>query len=173
VTDRANIQTAEPQLTDERLAHLIRLAARGFTRSLQLRLTAHDVTFGQWVFLRIMWEEDGLSQKELSRRANLTEPTTHSALQRLEKLELITRRNLSGNKRRLHAFLTDKGWALRKKLEPLAVEVNDVAVAGLDATQREVLRTALLGMIDNLEEDEAANNRRGLRVPPTRGSGDI
>src|SRR6056297_1470975 len=73
-----------PDLTDERLARLIRTAARGFNRALSIRLSQHDVTFGQWIFLRILWPEDGLSQRELARRAGVTEPTTHSALRRLE-----------------------------------------------------------------------------------------
>ena len=83
----------------ERLAHLTRLAARGFTRSLQLRLDGFDMTFGHWIFLRILWDEDGLTQRVLSERASLTEPTTHNALVKLEKLGYVKRKNLKGNNR--------------------------------------------------------------------------
>lgn len=157
------------KVREERLARLIRLTARAFNRSLTLRLSSSGVTFGQWIFLRILWGEDGLSQRELSERANLTEPTAHTALSRMEELGLINRRNTEGNRRRLHAFLTDKGRALRDVLEPLAVEANDLAVAGLSDDEQQVLRKALSVMIANLERDEADAARRGVKIPPTRG----
>ena len=45
---------------NDRLAHLVRDAARGLTRALQFRLSEHGVSFGHWVFLRILWERDVL-----------------------------------------------------------------------------------------------------------------
>ena len=155
-------------LSDERLARLIRSAARAFNRSLQLRLASHGVSFGQWIFLRILWNEDALSQRELSVRAGLTEPTTHTALARLEAMSLVERRQLPGNRRRQHAFLTPKGRSLRDKLEPLAVEANEKAVVGLDVGEQAALRRALLTMIRNLERDEADAAALGMKVPATR-----
>ncbi len=158
---------------EERIARLIRLAARSFNRSLQLRLTSEGVTFGQWIFLRILWQNDGLSQRELSERAHLTEPTTHTALMRMEELGLITRRKVGSNRRRMHAFLTERGWQLRDMLEPLAVETNELALAGLGAAEVQTLRHALSTIIRNLEQDEKDAARRGLRVPPTRSLASI
>ncbi|MGR3455495.1 MULTISPECIES: MarR family winged helix-turn-helix transcriptional regulator [Pseudooceanicola] len=167
-TSESTPEAATPVLQEERLARLIRLAARAFNRSLTLRLSTEGVTFGQWIFLRILWRENGLSQRELSERAHLTEPTAHTALSRMEELGLITRRNTEGNRRRQHAFLTDRGWRLRDILEPLAVEANELAVEGLTPDEQKVLRKALTVMIANLEQDEVKAARRGLRVPPTR-----
>lgn len=154
---------------EERLARLVRLAARAFNRSLQIRLDTQGVTFGQWIFLRILWKEDGLSQRELSARAHLTEPTAHTALLRMEELGYIVRRNIDGNRRRQHAFLTERGWELRDQLEPLAIEANQIAVKGMTAEEHHILRRALATVIENLEEDEAEAARRGFRVPPTKG----
>jgi hypothetical protein len=53
---------------DDRLAHLLKDAWRGLTRAFQTRLSEHAVLFGHWVFLRILWERDGLTQTELSRK---------------------------------------------------------------------------------------------------------
>lgn len=157
-----------PPYEGERIAHLTRLAARSFSRSLQIRLAEHGIAFGHWVFLRILWQEDGLSQRRLSELANLTEPTTHAALQKLEQLEYIIRRNLPGNRRRLHAFLTEAGRDLRARLEPLAVEVNDVALAGVVEEDQAILRRVLTQIITNLAEDEARAGAEGRKVPPTR-----
>ena len=152
----------------ERLAHIIRLATRGFNRSLQIRLASHHVTFGQWIFLRILWEQDGLTQRELSEEAGLTEPTTHTALQRLEALGFLEKRTLAGNKRKQHVFLTKRGKELRIELEPLAVEVNEVALAGLSSSELDIIRKGMLLILDNLEEDERKAGEEGRKVPPTR-----
>lgn len=157
---------------DERLAHLIRRAARGYSRALQIRLAEHGISFGQWTFLRILWAQDGLSQRELADRAGLTEPTTHTALQRLEGRGLVIRRNLPGNRRRQHVFLTSEGRRLRAVLEPLAIDVNLAATRGLAADEQSLLRRALLGIIANLAHDEAAMLAEGQRMPSTRTTSD-
>lgn len=163
--------THDMQYHAERLARLIRLAARGFNRALQIRLSTEGVLFGHWIFLRILWREDGLSQRELSERAHLTEPTTHSTLLKMEELGYVTRQNMKGNKRRQHAFLTPEGWALRDKLEPMAVDANEIATQGLSDAELATVRRALVSIIDNLSKDEQDAAKRGLRVPPTRGNG--
>ncbi|SFF02624.1 DNA-binding transcriptional regulator, MarR family [Sulfitobacter brevis] len=163
-----DIASEQESYQDERIARLIRLAARSFNRSLQMRLTTEGMTFGQWIFLRILWEHDGLSQRALSEKAHLTEPTTHTALSRMEDLGLIERRKVGSNKRRQHAFLTRKGRELRDRLEPLAIETNDLALAGLSNEEVRVLRHALDVVIRNLEQDEVESASRGVRVPSTR-----
>lgn len=155
---------------DERIAHLVRLCARGFNRSLARRLALHSITFGQWVFLRILWKQEGLTQRDLSEAASLTAPTTHTALARLEKLGIVERRTLGENRRRQHTFLTQKGRDLQAELEPLAIEANEVALNGIPEAQRERLRADLIAILDNLAQDEVEAEARGMKVPPTRSS---
>ena len=94
-----NVKESMTTLQDERVAHLVRLCARGFNRSLSRRLSGHDISFGQWVFLRILWQEEGLAQRQLSERANLTEPTVHTALIKMEQQGLIRRQHKEGDRR--------------------------------------------------------------------------
>ena len=68
---------------DDRLAHLVRDTGRAFNKRLQVRLQKHNVPFGHWTFLRILWSSDGLTQKELSDLAGVMEPTTFSAIKAL------------------------------------------------------------------------------------------
>jgi DNA-binding MarR family transcriptional regulator len=157
----------------ERIAHLVRLAGRGFTRGLQIRLTELDVTFGHWVFLRILWEQDGISQRELSTRAMLTEPTTHKALERLEALGYVARRKSEDDQRRQRVFLTELGRDLREKLEPMALEVNAVALAGLSDVDQAHLRRMLFTIIENLQRDEDQGIAEGRKMPPTRVTTDL
>lgn len=120
-------------------------------RALSRRLAKHRVPFGHWTFLRILWERDGLTQRELSDEAGVMEPSTFSALQAMEKLGYITRRRRGENRKNMYVYLTPKGRALEAKLVPLAKEVNALAVRGLPREQVEAARAALLAIISNLQ----------------------
>lgn len=152
---------------NDRLAHLVKDALRGLTRALQMRQTRHGVSFGHWTFLRILWENDGLTQRELSERAGLVEPTTYAALKAMEKLGYVTRRHLPDNRRKVYVFLTPRGRALKSRLVPLAEEVNEVAVQGIAAADVAATRRTLLVMIENLARDETDSIRRHRRIPST------
>ena len=153
---------------DDRLAHLVKDTSRALVRALQMRLAEHGVSFGHWTFLRILWEHDGLTQRELSEQAGVMEPTTFAALQAMERLGYLERRQLPANRKNVHAFLTPRGRALKEKLVPLAEDVNRVAVQGLDPADVARMRQALLALIENLARDEAASENPARRVPSTR-----
>lgn len=169
IEDTRNIlhhwRDAVPQ---DRLAHLIKDATRALVRSLQMRLTQHDVSFGHWAFLRILWETDGLTQRELSEQAGVMEPTTYSAVKAMEALGYVQRKHLPTNRKNVHVYLTKTGRALKKKLVPLAEAVNNIAVEGLSDSEIAAARKVLLTIIVNLAEDEARSENAEHRIPSTR-----
>lgn len=179
MTDQTDKQAFDPStkailshwreaVPDDRLAHLVRDAARGLTRCLQFRLSDHGVSFGHWVFLRILWERDGLTQRELSIQAGLMEPTTHAAIHKMEKLGYVSRRRASGDRRRFQIYLAPKGRVLKDVLVPLAEDVNAAAVDGVSTSDIEITRRTLLTMIQNLADDEGQLIADGLRITATR-----
>lgn len=139
---------------NDRLAHLVRDAGRAYTRALQLRLAEYGVPFGHWTFLRILWECDGLTQRELSDRAGVMEPTTFAAMKNMEALGYIERRQLPENKKNMYVHLTPAGRALKKKLVPLAEDANQVSIQGLSASDIQTTRRVLLTILSNLAQDE-------------------
>lgn len=138
----------------DRMAHLVKDATRALVRALQRRLAVHDVSFGQWAFLRILWERDGLTLTELSREAGVKAPTTSVAVKAMEARSFVVRRQLAGNRRKVHVFLTSRGRALKGRLVPLAEEVNRRALRGVSATDRAATRRTLLTVLENLARDE-------------------
>jgi len=139
----------------DRLAHIVKDATRGLVRALTVRLAEHGVSFGHWTFLRILWAHDGLTQRELSEQAGVMEPTTFAAIKAMEKLGYVTRKQLPDNRKNVYVHLTPKGRALKAKLVPLAVEVNNIAVRGVRADEVEVTRRVLVAMLENLSKEKA------------------
>lgn len=140
---------------NDRLAHLVKDATRALLRALQMRLALHAVPLGHWTFLRILWEKDGITQRELSAQAGVMEPTTVSALRAMELSSYVSRRKLPGNRKKVFVFLTPKGRALKAKLVPFAELVNQIAVRNVRSADIATTRRTLLAIIENLAEDEA------------------
>ena len=139
-----------PFVIDENTAHLVAVAHRLFSRALQGRFASHGVSVGQWPILLHLWEEDGLTQKELSRRVQIEEPTTTRTLDRMERDGLVRRVRNPRNRRQVNVHLTERGAALKDELVPYALEVNAVATFGLSEQDKAKINSLLGYMIARL-----------------------
>ncbi len=117
------------------VGYQIRITHRLVQRYLQSKIEPHGVTLGMWYFLRALWHENGLTQRELSRRLGTMEPTTLTAIAAMEKAGLVTRVRNATDRRKLNIFLTEKGQGLKAELLPLAVEVVHTATDGFSPAE--------------------------------------
>ena len=140
-------------LSGERMAHLLKSAFRETSRALQERLARHGVQYGHWTLLRVLWQTDGLTQRQLAEQAGVAEPSAFTALRQMEGLGYITRRKVPGNQRQVRVFLTSKGAALRSLSVGAAEEVNKLALEGLPAEDVVAARRVLIGIIGNLQRE--------------------
>ena len=99
--------------SDDSVGYVVRDVHRAFSRSLQAKIAAHGVSMGQWFFLRALWDEDGLTQRELSQRVGMMEPTTVTALNSMERRGLVERVRNPHDRRKVNIYLTPKGRSLR------------------------------------------------------------
>ena len=97
---KINLYNSQDFLIDDRIAHVIKDVTHIMVRSLQKKLNDYDVPFSHWAILRILWKQDGMSQRELSTKAGVMEPTTANIVQQMEVKGHITRRYLGSNKRK-------------------------------------------------------------------------
>jgi MarR family transcriptional regulator, organic hydroperoxide resistance regulator len=134
---------------------LVRDANRAFQRLLEKRIAPFGIARGQWYFLRVLWSEDGLSQRELSARVGTMEPTTVIALRSMEKAGLIRRVRSADDKRRSQVSLTTKAQRLRTELLALARGITDEAEQGIAADELEQFRRIIARMTANLDRLKA------------------
>jgi DNA-binding MarR family transcriptional regulator len=146
------------------IGYLTRIAFRAFSRALEVRTTPHGVSSGQWRFLRVLWREEGLTQRELSRRVGMREPTTVIALKSLERSGFVQRQKSLEDRRKVHVFLTDEAKALEPVLLPAVAEVNRIALEGLTEAEVGVLRKALTQVARNLAADANEDPRTDSAV---------
>jgi len=136
------------------LGYLVRDANRAFQRLLERRIAPHGVTRGQWYFLRVLWEEDGLSQRELSERVGMMEPTTAVALRGMEKAGLIRRTRSDEDRRTAVVRLTPKARRMRTRLLAVARGVNARGGEGISEAELDRFRNAIRRMTANLDRVE-------------------
>src|SRR5258707_15230083 len=136
------------------VGYLVRETHRAFSRSLQARIGPAGVNIGMWFFLRALREEDGISQRALSQRVRMMEPTTVAALRNMEQRGIIKRVRNPADRRVVNVFLTPHGRALRDELLPRAAAVNAVARRGVTPTEIDTLRAILEKIRANLDDDE-------------------
>lgn len=141
---------AAPFVIEDSTAYLVAVAHRLFARALQTRLAAHGVAVGQWPLLLFLWDEDGLSQKALSRRVHIEEPTTARTLDRMERDGLVRRVRNQRDRRQIDVRLTERGLGLRDELLPYANEVNALATHGLSDQDKAKINSLLSYMIARL-----------------------
>ena len=136
------------------IGYLCRINFRLFASELQSRLASHGVSSGQWRSLRVLWEEDDITQRELSERVGAKEATTVPMIRSLEKSGFIVRREDPHDRRKVRIVLTPKARALRKKLMPYVAEVNRLATTDIDPEELEITRRVLATIWHNLSGQE-------------------
>jgi DNA-binding MarR family transcriptional regulator len=173
-TTRSDLSPDDPADQEEYagkgLRFLIRSVHRGFARLIEAEIGADTpITYAQWSFLRVLWREDGLSQRELSERLDLMENTTVVGLNIMEKRGWITRERDPEDRRRFKVLLTREGRAL-KRLLPHVRKVNRLSVEGIAEADIEIMRRTLEGMLNRLEDalERSSSDRAATTARPKR-----
>jgi DNA-binding MarR family transcriptional regulator len=139
---------------NESPGYLVRDTNIAVGKALRRRLADYGMTLGQYYFMRALWIEEGLSQRELSRRVGTTEPTTASVLRLLEKNGLVRRVRNRRDRRTINIFPTQKGRNLKNELLRMAIHINEIATSGLSPADIDTLKRLMTAMKANLDNDE-------------------
>src|ERR1700677_1518435 len=84
-TQKPHRRRTEPHPWSDSGAYLLRNSYRVCARALQERIQAEGIPIGSWPFLRHLWQQDGITQKELTKAVGLMQPNTNAALKQLTR----------------------------------------------------------------------------------------
>jgi DNA-binding MarR family transcriptional regulator len=107
---------------------------------------------GQPRVLHALWDREGLTHTELSRRLRVQPATITKMLQRMEKTGFVERRHDPDDQRVSRVYLTAAGRAIREDVQRVWHRLEDEAFAGFAEEERELLRGFFGRIRDNLTQ---------------------
>jgi MarR family transcriptional regulator, organic hydroperoxide resistance regulator len=157
------------ELLDGSIGFMLNVTSRRTRRMLQLRLTRAGLDYGAWYFLRVLWVEEGVTQKQLCERTELSQATAAAALKRMAAKGLAAIRPDPHDRRSSRVFLTKKARDLQPHFAKLIQEAHDIAVAGLSSDELAELRRILRKVRANC--DAAHPEANDAEKTPTKSGG--
>jgi MarR family transcriptional regulator, lower aerobic nicotinate degradation pathway regulator len=103
----------------------------------------YDLTPQQFGLLSFLWQEDGITQAELSAKSQIDRTTMGGLIDRLEKEELVVRRSHPDDRRAYRICLTKKGKGLEPELTLISEKAQQNFIAKLDQQEVETLKSLL------------------------------
>lgn len=126
---------------------LIAVLGDQMAQGLDEKLKEIGLNIGLWPTLFVLWEEEGLTQTELSKRCQTAHYTTTRVLDSLEKLGLVERRAHPTSRRAYQIFLTKKGRDLELEGTRKANECNQDFLNALTPEENKQLHTLIAKVI--------------------------
>jgi DNA-binding MarR family transcriptional regulator len=135
---------------EETIGFLLWDANRAMCREFSDRIAQHGVTLGLWPFLRALWDDDGLTQRELSEKVRMKGPTTVAALNKLEDKGLVRREGNKNDARKINVFLTPEGRKVYRRVMPDVEAVNKQMLNQLSTAEQKTFRDLIKRVRSNV-----------------------
>ncbi len=130
-------------------------AARLFSRELERQLAPTGIAPAYMPVLFALADGGTLTQKELTRRAAVEQPTMAATLKRMERDGMICRRQDPGDKRSALVALTPLALGKVETVERVVTAINALALEQLDTGERRQFLSLLGRVIAVLEAQDA------------------
>ena len=126
---------------------LVNVVANKASKDFDVELKKYGLTIALWPTLMCLWEEEGLTQRDIAAKSKVENSTTTRTLDKLEKLDLVERRSDPNSRRSFRIYLTEKGKELEKDIIPVPARVNKELMSALDADEQQQMIGLLKKMV--------------------------
>ncbi len=120
----------------ESLSYLVSHLNVDLQNALDQRLKRYDLDIKLWPVLFSLWQEEGVTQTELSKRCDVANYTMTRLLDQLQQQQLISRQQDVDNRRAFNIYLTNNGKALEQDLIREAERVNEMFLENLSLEEQ-------------------------------------
>lgn len=128
------------------MVHVARMIRLSFDK----RARQIGVTRPQWQVLSVLARNEGINQCSLADLLEVEAVTAGRMIDRMQDAQLVERRPDPADRRAWRLFLTERGAELVDTLRPLALETYEIALDGIDESERQHLQALLEKMRTNL-----------------------
>ena len=132
------------------LGYRIRLMAQLMTRCFQEKLDPYGLTHFHWVVLCCLWEQDGQATSQIGEKLSQVGGTMTGVIDRMEERGLVRRERDTHDRRIWRIWLTDMGREMEAILPPFALQVREVAFAGITEAEQKLVSDVVDRAIANL-----------------------
>jgi DNA-binding MarR family transcriptional regulator len=108
------------------------------------------ITPGQMIVLYTLYKKDGASITDLSKRCYLDNSTLTGLMDRLERLKLVRRVDVPGDRRACSIFLTPEALAMRSQVTEVMEKVATTMLAGCSEQEIMVFEKVLRNIFNKL-----------------------
>jgi MarR family transcriptional regulator, organic hydroperoxide resistance regulator len=127
------------------LGNVVRVLRARVDRALQ----RSGLRLGQYQVLRHLWDDDGLTPREIADRLTVEMPTVTRTVQRMVRDGLVERHAHPDDARSVRIYLTKRGSELRPQLAEIIGEQTEHALRGFAPQER----TAFVHMLERITEN--------------------
>jgi MarR family transcriptional regulator, lower aerobic nicotinate degradation pathway regulator len=143
--------SAAPSDLETHLGYWLRLVSNAVSQSFARKLEAEDITVAEWVFLRTLFDAEGVAPNRLAGLMGMTKGAISKLADRLVAKRLVERSANSEDGRTQSLSLTPAGREKVPLLASLADE-NDAAFFGrIEPDQRQALRRLMMTIAEKHE----------------------
>ncbi len=129
------------------VGYLINQTAAKMDRAMTAALKPLGVTIDQFAILMTLTEFEGVTQREIGKRAGLASYTVTRLLDDLAAQKLVVRKPSRESRRSFSIYLTPKGKTLSPKLFKAVADVNQSVLSSLSDSETEQLRKTLTKLV--------------------------
>lgn len=105
---------------------------------------------GQPALIMVLYQNEGVTQKELCEKLSVTPATMTKMVNRMEKSGFISKRTDSEDLRVSRIFLTEKAYSIKKEIFKLFEEFDNQCFFNIEEEEKEIFKAVLLKIVKNL-----------------------
>ena len=124
----------------------------------QKNITAFNGEQGR--ILHVLWENDGISNRELSKKSGLAMSSLTTMLERMEEKKWLERRVDENDKRKILIFLTDYAKSLKSEYDEISDKMTEISFEGISDEERLAFEATLEKVLYNFEKAEQEFNKK-------------
>ena len=124
----------------------------------QKNITAFNGEQGR--ILHVLWENDGISNRELSKESGLAMSSLTTMLERMEEKKLLERSVDENDKRKILIFLTDYAKSLKSEYDEISDKMTEISFEGISDEERLAFEATLEKVLYNFEKAEQEFNKK-------------
>lgn len=144
--------TTDPSNNLPSIGREIRGTFRAFETILTRELNLLGIRYSHFQILSILWEGDGLTQRQVAEASFITQSTLAQSLNEMVSEGLVERKRAETDGRKRHIILTTKGRNLQKLVKPLLSDFKAATLQGLSQEDAKVFINLIIKIRNNISE---------------------